>query len=535
MTSFLSTFFANYAPQVRHSWRGKHPFLTCLVLLGYGIGVALLWLMLAGSAMASPSATTRYVATNGVDAGTCNSMVAPCRTLQYAINAAAASDNIYMAGGVYSTTGSLGIIPQAVKIFGAYNSSFTSRDTQSHPTILDANWGGSVISITYAVGVGLDMLTLQHGNGAGNCYPRGCGGGVASIGTNLYVSSCVISDNIATQSGEGWGGGLYTYGGDIKVVDTQITNNTASNNGAGLGGGAYFDNSTLVHLEDVRVNNNLATLYGDGSAGGVCLQGSGEVEITHNTIISNIASWDGGYGNAGGMYLGWTSATIVRDNYIEDNHVTNNPASWGGYAGAVYIRESDAHLSENRIRGNSAGGEMTSQLGSAIYINSTKPVTLSNNLIVHNGYGFGSVSLKSSSSSFFSHALLFNNTIADNHGTGVSAWNYSVLTMTNNLIANHDYGVEFMYPGEGSYVAVDHNLFWNTSEEVTGTSAILADPMLSASYHLLYGSPALDAGVEIRWLTHDLDGVPRPQNLIYDIGAFEGPYWQLSLPLLRLD
>ncbi len=40
-------------------------------------------------------------------------------------------------------------------------------------------------------------------------------------------------------------------------------------------------------------------------------------------------------------------------------------------------------------------------------------------------------------------------------------------------------------------------------------------------YHLDSRSPAIDAGVEIREVSSDRDGVPRPQGSFYDVGAYE--------------
>jgi hypothetical protein len=72
-----------------------------------------------------------------------------------------------------------------------------------------------------------------------------------------------------------------------------------------------------------------------------------------------------------------------------------------------------------------------------------------------------------------------------------------------------------------STISADTNLFWNTSDPITGSNAILQDPLLTADYHLGSGSPAIDAGLTIPWLVVDLEGNPRPQGTKYDIGAFE--------------
>jgi hypothetical protein len=78
--------------------------------------------------------------------------------------------------------------------------------------VLDAQWGGSVISITNAGDVLLMHLILTHGDGSGNCGSEGCGGGIYATGTSLHVGHCVITDNVGSSTGYcGRGGGIYVH------------------------------------------------------------------------------------------------------------------------------------------------------------------------------------------------------------------------------------------------------------------------------------------------------------------------------------
>ena len=71
------------------------------------------------------------------------------------------------------------------------------------------------------------------------------------------------------------------------------------------------------------------------------------------------------------------------------------------------------------------------------------------------------------------------------------------------------------------------------SDPITGSNAILSDPRLAPNYHLRTGSPAIDQGLTVPWLTSDLDGNPRTPGA-YDIGAFEGEevWYDIYLPLV---
>ena len=83
--------------------------------LALGLGLALLVNLrgLLGPVQAAPLATIRYVSSvSGEDTGDCAGTAAPCRTLQYAVDQAAAGDEVRIAAldngaaAVYTATGS---------------------------------------------------------------------------------------------------------------------------------------------------------------------------------------------------------------------------------------------------------------------------------------------------------------------------------------------------------------------------------------------------------------------------------------------
>lgn len=92
---------------------------------------------------------TRYVSqTAGNDVGnTCANASIPCRTIQHAIDVVQPDDEIRVAGGTYSNTGSVAVITKPMSLVGGYDPNFTSSDPEQYPTTLDALGAGSVISI----------------------------------------------------------------------------------------------------------------------------------------------------------------------------------------------------------------------------------------------------------------------------------------------------------------------------------------------------------------------------------------------------
>lgn len=130
---------------------------------------------------------------------------------------------------------------------------------------------------------------------------------------------------------------------------------------------------------------------------------------------------------------------------------------------------------------------------------------------------------------------IYNNTIynarsyplfvATSGAIGVQA-HIPVLTWKNNIshvqsgIAYHQTSIP---ASVDSFVCDVNNYYGNGAYSGSCTNAISSDPLFvsSSDFHLQSGSPAKDAGTTVALVTKDFDGIERPQNSIYDIGAYE--------------
>jgi hypothetical protein len=503
--------------------------LLCIlaVLPGALMILAVMWLGAATLARADPNIRCVNYTGTGCGGG-CGSCYA---SIQAAINASVPGDEIHVADGVYtSTAGTVATISKELRIIGGYATDFAGFDPAVYHTVLDAQWGGSVISITQAGDVMLLHLTLTRGNGMGNYFGTlGCGGGIYVQDTVLHVGQCVITNNVGSQVGAGRGGGLCSRDSNVDVWESLIVSNTASadpsNTTVAYGGGIYAD-SPNMHRASLRNNqflDNVGHVKNQGRGGGIYLNGLAGAEVLTNTLRGNKAT----LGNAtsgwgGGLDIENCYSVYVGGNRIENNVTHPNPI-YGGYGGGVYVSDSDVHLARNNIIGND-----TDQGGGA-FIRSQQLVTLSNNLIALNN-AYGGVYVTEYYTPSVSRALLVNNTVADNGDSGIVASYYAIVTLTNNLIAGHATGLITGTTFAGN-IAADTNLFWNTDDPITGTDGIREDPRLTPDFHLGVGSPAVNAGLTIPWLTTDLDGKPRTPGA-YDIGAFEGAWLEVFLPLM---
>ncbi|MFQ6101356.1 MAG: choice-of-anchor Q domain-containing protein [Anaerolineae bacterium] len=430
-------------------------------------------------------------------------------SVQAAIDAASSGGEIRIAAGTYAPDGTVAAITKELALHGGYDPTCAGFDPDLYQTVLDAQWGGSVISITNAGEVVLQHLTLTHGDGRNNCGAwAGCGGGVYVKDTAIHIGQCVITGNVGSGAQSAFGGGIYVdNNAPAEIWENQIVNNTASTAGVGWGGGLYLEGGTA----------------GDRAV------------VTGNTFEGNVGSTStSGDGQGGGIYL--QRYAILSHNLLRQNYGGRGAVS--GCGGGLYMWEVwGADLEGNRFLNNTASESGSYGFGGAIYGSASVAFTMTNNLLAENNArsAGGGLWLDTWAPSYLIAGTLVNNTLADNDagagGEGIWVGRYVSLTLTNNIIAGHTVGITNTRPAS-STVSANTNLFWNSSDPITGSNAILADPLLSADYHLRSGSPAVDAGLTIPWLTADLEGNPRPQGSGYDLGAYEGERNELFLPLI---
>ncbi len=273
-------------------------------ILFLGLAVLLLLfcaiLLLQLNSRAGVPGSTRYVALTGSDRGICTAPSEPCRTLQYAVDAADEGDVIKIAGGVYtdlhhrpapaaypgsSTITQVVYISKTVSIQGGYApEDWSTADPDAHPTTLDGSEQGRVLFISgkaLAANTLIKDLRLVSGNAAGlGGDPLGydAGGGIYGLQASATLSDSLILDNTAAA-----GGGLYSLQGEWIISNSTIEANTAS----GRGGGLYLLEGS-AQLSGNVIRSNVA-----GAGGGGLLVTGGEAQLTNNVIADNASGSEG--------------------------------------------------------------------------------------------------------------------------------------------------------------------------------------------------------------------------------------------------
>jgi hypothetical protein len=227
------------------------------------------------------------------------------RTIQEAVDAASALEEVVVTNGVYAT-GGLAVdgtmtnrvaLTKRVTLRSVNGPEFTAIEGYQIPGTTN---GDEAIRCVYLTnGAGLFGFTLTNGatRNSGNFLTEQCGGGVFVASYYYYytdpqtfVSNCVVVGNSAAQLGGG------AYGG-------QFQNCTLQGNSANSGGGAAW-----ATLNNCKLTGNIA-FYGGGSTYGTL----------NNCVLTGNSAYQGGGCNNGTL----NNCTIVG----------NSAQSGGGAAG----------------------------------------------------------------------------------------------------------------------------------------------------------------------------------------------------------
>jgi predicted outer membrane repeat protein len=216
--------------------------------------------------------------------------------------------------GVINLTSSLPNITESVNIIGPGAEKLT----------IDANSKGRIfyIYIFEASRTMISGLTITRAR-----YPGGGAGIATQAGDSLFLSSCVISNNVVNYNYVG-GGGIYLSAGYAEISNCTITGNVGTRGGSGIavtsGANVIIDNCTIS-------NNPGGGDYGFG--GGI--YNAGHLEINNSTISNNTAGVGGG-----GIY------NILGRTYLNNVTITGNTSPDGG---GIYCASGDTVFLANTI------------------------------------------------------------------------------------------------------------------------------------------------------------------------------------------
>jgi len=240
-----------------------------------------------------------------------------------------------------------------------------------------------------------------------------------------------------------------------------------------------------------------------------------------------------------GIYVSNSSdRATIRDNHIYDNHANgihlNGDASQGG-DGTI----SGVLIERNVIHGNGVGG------GSAINCDGVTDSIIRNNLLYDN-HASGISLYRIDGATGTVGNLVVNNTI---HNASDARWCININngstgnTVVNNILYNDHpvrgaitidsssrsgFTADFnsgmnRYSVDGDATVIDLPAWQSEGYGANSFNAVPTDHFVSvgSDYHLLFASPAVDAGTGVDAPADDLDGGARPVGAGIDLGAYE--------------
>ena len=286
-------------------------------------------LLVAGMFLAATSsalATVRYVwQSSPSPAPPYTNWATAAVTIQQAVDAAVAGDEIVVTNGIYATGGrtvGTNLLVNRVAVDKPLTvrslNGPTSTIIQGYQVPGITNGDGAVRCVYLANGASLSGFTLTNGatRTDGDFELEDCGGGLYCESTNAVVSNCIMIGNSAGNEGGGSYNGTLNNctlkansarvggGGGRSALNNCTLTGNSSNDLYGIGGGAYEG-----ILNNCSLTDNAASAWGGGAVGG---------SLNNCTVTGNSA---GSFG--GGVAGSWWDATTLNNCIVYFNIAPN--------------------------------------------------------------------------------------------------------------------------------------------------------------------------------------------------------------------
>jgi predicted outer membrane repeat protein len=408
-----------------------------------------------------------------------------------------------------------------------------SRATITNCTFIHniAKYGGGMLTKDSNTTILNCIFTNNYAEGSQ--YGQSSGGGMYASGGSPILTGCTFNGNAAYHTG----GGMRIQGSSPKLTDCTFSNNSAKDYGAGIAN--YFSQPSITSC--IFAGNALtASKYGGG--GGI-------LNYESNPTLKNCAFKENSAPDCGGGISNWASNLEI----ISCTFNANSAGEWGGgmysrdhsslmltncvfrenvateRGGGINNSSSDSNLINCLFTGNSA------TYGGALY-NSYSDHTITNVTFIGNSSDFGGAIYNTyKSSTALTNSILWDNiaTISGNEiylALFISRWDFPSEATVSYSDVKGGPAIVYVEPlctlnwGSGN-IDTDPCFVQPGYWDANGTPDDANDDYwIEGDYHLLPGSPCIDAG-DPNYIAEpnetDLDGKPRVMGGRIDMGAYE--------------
>ncbi len=218
--------------------------------------------------------------------------------------------------------------------------------------------------------------------------------------------------------------------------------------------------------------------------------------------------------------------------YCEFLNLNVHNVGTGGSGHGIYVRGTYNLVERCRVYDNR-------NCGIQLWHGSNGHNTVRRNKVYNNGFGSGSTSGTGIAVGSDSGEpdpdgnLVYDNLVWASRVHGLMVAKSTNTKFYNNTVYKNGGNGIFMYGPSATSTQVKNNIVWSNNDgsivdngsNTTKAGNLESDPAFidpaNADFKLRANSPAIDQGVTLADVPNDFDGVPRPQGLAYDIGAYE--------------
>ncbi|MGB0839971.1 MAG: choice-of-anchor Q domain-containing protein, partial [Chitinophagales bacterium] len=376
------------------------------------------------------NATTIYVdkdATAGANNG--GSWTNAYTDLQTAINSAAASDQIWVADGIYLPTVEFDadgvggsnvrertfyISTDGIEIYGGFNgteTNLTDRDVAANPTILSGDFnnddattgtpGTSTFAMTNNTENAYHVVFIDGNTAAGNIstattidgfqitgghadgtLPNNTGAGICNRAANPSrecsptIKNCNFSRHVAQFGSSIYNDGYHSTSNPV-ISNCNFSQNIAQNEGAGLFNNGDGGESNVIVI-NCNFSENIAP-YGAAILNHGPVSGESNVTVINTTFLKNFATNEGGAIYNNGNTNGESSATLTNCSFFQNDAVNLGKTIYNRAAGGS---TSNSSIKNCIFWGATSGGDAiyndnaTATLSYSIYDDGTTDGTI---------------------------------------------------------------------------------------------------------------------------------------------------------------